>query len=107
MQTTWGEGDKIFVLQVGATFSSEDEPQESATISSTVRLYLVNGKAVFVNCRYGCYQKQDGFLFINGTAIRSLSKAVLRVNYGNGGRVVCSSTVWNRHFILTGTVIGL
>ena len=39
-------------LQVRATFSSEDEPQESvarAKFLSTVRPYLVNGTAVFVN----------------------------------------------------------
>ena len=37
------------VLQVGATFSSEDKPQESvsrAKFSSTVRPYLVYGTAV-------------------------------------------------------------
>ena len=43
----------IIVLQVGSTFSTEDEPQESiarATFLSLVRPYLVvGGTAVFVN----------------------------------------------------------
>ena len=47
-----GEGDEIVVLQVGATFTSENEPQESvsrATFSSMVQPYLVNGTDIFVN----------------------------------------------------------
>ena len=85
------EGDEIVVLQVGATFTSEDEPQESvsrATFSSTVRPYLVDGTAVFVNRRIGRFRKLDGVLFIDGTTVRSLNKVVLRVNYGDGGTVV-------------------
>ena len=42
----------MVILQVGATFSSENEPQESiyrATFSSTVQPYLVDGTVVFVN----------------------------------------------------------
>ena len=50
MLKSLGEGDEIGVFQVGATFSSEDEPPESvvrATFSLTVRPYLVDGMAVF------------------------------------------------------------
>ena len=57
------------------TFSSEDEPQESvprATFSLTVRPYLFDVTAVFVNCRYSRFRKLDGILFINGTTVRSL-----------------------------------
>ena len=45
MRKSLREGDEIVVLQVGATFTSEDEPQESvscATFSSTVQPYLVH-----------------------------------------------------------------
>ena len=41
----------MVVLQVGATFTSEDEPQENvsrATFSSMVQPYLVDSTAVFV-----------------------------------------------------------
>ena len=58
-------------MRVGATFSSEDEPQESvscATFSSTVQPYVVDGTAVFVKP----FKKLDGVLFINGTTVRSL-----------------------------------
>ena len=44
------------VLQVSATFSSADEPQESdapLTFLLTVQPYLVNGTAILVNERYG------------------------------------------------------
>ena len=58
------------VLQVSATFSSADEPQESVvplTFSSIVQPYLVNGTAILVNDRYGHFflRKLDGVLFIN------------------------------------------
>ena len=39
------------------------------TFSSTVRPYLVNSTAVFVNCRYGHFRKLEGILFINGTTV--------------------------------------
>ena len=52
MRKSCREGDEIIVLQVGATFTGEYEPQESvsrSTFSSTVQPYLVDGTAVFVN----------------------------------------------------------
>ena len=80
-------------MQIGATFSSEDEPQESvarAIFSSMVRPYLVDGTAVFVNRRYGRFRKLDGILFINGTTIRSLKvkQYYVRLKYGDGMTVV-------------------
>ena len=63
MRKSSREGDKIVVLQVGATFTSEDEPQESvsrATFSSMVQPYLVDGTTVFVNRWYGRFRKLDG-----------------------------------------------
>ena len=79
-------------MQVGATFTSEDEPQESvsrATFSSTVQPYLVDGTAVFVNLWYGCFKKLDGVLFYKRYyRSKSKTKAVLWVNYGDGGTVV-------------------
>ena len=39
---------------------------------ATVRPYLVDGKAVFVNRKYGRLRKLDVILFISGTTIRSL-----------------------------------
>ena len=52
MRSSCREGGEIFVLQVSAAFSSDGEPQERvarAMFSSTVRPYLVDGTAVFVN----------------------------------------------------------
>ena len=53
LRKTWGEGDEIFILQVSATFSSEDEPQESVahvTFLSMVQLFLsTEGMAVLKN----------------------------------------------------------
>ena len=52
MRKSSREGDEIVVLQVSATFSSEDELQQSvsrATFSLMVRPYLVDGTAFFVN----------------------------------------------------------
>ena len=75
-------------MQVGATFTSEDEPQESvsrATFSSTVQPYLVDGKAVSVKLF-----KKIGRRFVYKRYYRSKSKskAELRVNYGDSWTVV-------------------
>ena len=75
-------------MEVGATFTSEDEHQESvshATFSSTVQPYLVDGTAVFVKPF-----KKTGRRFVYKWYYRSKSKskAVLRVNYGDGWTVV-------------------
>ena len=43
------------------------ESAAHATFSLMVRPYLVNGMAVFVNCRYGRFRRLDDVLFINGT----------------------------------------
>ena len=80
-------------MQVGATFTGEDEPQESvsrATFLSTVQPYLIDGTAVFVNLWYGRFKKLDG-RFVYKRYYRSKSnksKAVLRLNYGDGWTVV-------------------
>ena len=83
---------RIVVLQVGATLTGEDEPQKSvsrATFSSTVQPYLVDGTAVFVNRWYGCFKKlDDRFVYKRYYRSKSKSKAVLRVNYGDGWTVV-------------------
>ena len=86
------------------TFTSEDEPQESvsrATFSSMVQPYLVDGTAVFVMVR-PFLKTGRRFVYKRYYRSKSKTKAVLQVNYGDGGTVV----LWceNRHFILTTTV---
>ena len=74
VRTTCGEGDDTFVLQVGATFSSNDEPQESVAhmkFSSMVRPYLSTVSTPFIVVVVFS-RKVDSVLFINGTTVRSL-----------------------------------
>ena len=62
-------------MQVGATFTGEDEPQESisrATFSSTVQPYLVDGKAILSTDGTAVLKNWTAVLFINGTTFRSL-----------------------------------
>ena len=79
-------------MQVGATFTGEDEPQESvsrATFSSTVQPYLVDGTAVLSTDGTAVLKKLDGrFVYKRYYCSNSNSKAVLRVNYGDGETVV-------------------
>ena len=63
-------------MQVGATFTGEDEPQESvsrATFSSTVQPYLVEVRPFLSTDGTAVLKNWTAVLFINGTTVRSLT----------------------------------
>ena len=62
-------------MQVGATFTGEDEPQESvsrSTFSSTVQPYLVEVRPFLLTDCTAVLKNWTAILFINGTTVRSL-----------------------------------